>query len=177
MLAFVAVLAGALSLSFHGERRERVLKTVTLCGLLFAVGLQMGWLGKARAAQEIPWLHDERAALEQVRATGKPLLVDFFADWCVACKELDEHTFSDPSVKQEVVDKFVPLKVDATDDSDEVNRLEAKYGIPGLPTVLMMACNDPKPRPAECSVPQDGPGRVTGFIPPAEMIDRMRRVQ
>jgi hypothetical protein len=40
-----------------------------------------------------------------------------------------------------------------------------------------MACNDPPPQQRDCAVPQDGPGRVTGFIPPDEMIERMRRVQ
>jgi thiol:disulfide interchange protein DsbD len=174
-LAFLAVAAGALHLSFHAARREQVLKGATLAVLLLAVGLRLGWAGKPASAQ-IPWLHDERAALEQARATGKPILVDFFAEWCAACKELDVHTFSDPAVRQEVVDRFVPLKVDATDETEEVARLEQKYGIPGLPTVLMMACNDPKPEPS-CAVPADGPFRITGFIPPAEMIERMRRIQ
>ena len=67
--------------------------------------------------------------------------------------------------------------IDATEETDEITRLEAKYGVPGLPTVLLMACNEPVPAPQECSVPRDGPGRVTGFIPPAEMIERMRRIQ
>jgi thiol:disulfide interchange protein DsbD len=173
-LAFAAVVAGALHLSFHGARRERVVKGAALAVLLLAIGLRLGWLGKPHAS-EIPWLRDEHAALAEARATGKPILVDFFAEWCAACKELDAHTYSDPQVQQEVADRFVPLKVDATDDTAEVSRLEQKYGILGLPTVLMMACNDPKPEPS-CAVPGDGPFRITGYIPPSEMIDRMRRV-
>src|SRR5438445_1534917 len=176
VLAFAAVLAGALSLSFHAARREQALKGATLLLLLAAVGLRLGWFGKAHVP-EIPWLHDERAALEQARASGKGLLVDFSAEWCAACKELDLHVFSQPEVKAEVAERFVPLKIDATEETDEVSRLEAKYGVPGLPTVLLMACNDPPPQQAECAVPQDGPGRVTGIIPPSEMIERMRRVQ
>jgi len=175
-LAFAAVVAGALSLSFHSARREQALKAATLLLLLGAVGLRLGWFGKAHVP-EIPWLHDERAALEQARATGKGLLVDFSAEWCAACQELDVHVFSHPDVKAEVAERFVPLKIDATEETDEVSRLEAKYGVPGLPTVLLMACNDPPPQQVECAVPQDGPGRVTGFIPPSEMIERMRRVQ
>ncbi len=175
-LAFAAVVAGALSLSFHAGRREQAVKAGALVLLLGAVGLQMGWFGQARVP-EIPWLHDERAALEQARATGKGLLIDFSAEWCAACKELDQHVFSHPAVKAEVAERFVPLKVDATEETDEVSRLETKYGVPGLPTVLLMACNDPPPQQQECAVPQDGPGRVTGFIPPDEMIERMRRIQ
>jgi thioredoxin:protein disulfide reductase len=175
-LAFAAVAAGALSLSFHAGRGEQAVKASALLLLLGAIGLRLGWFGQARVP-EIPWLHDERAALEEARATGKGLLIDFSAEWCAACKELDRHVFSHPAVKAEVADRFVPLKVDATEETDEVSRLEAKYGVPGLPTVLLMACNDAPPRPQECAVPQDGPGRVTGFIPPDEMIERMRRIQ
>jgi thiol:disulfide interchange protein DsbD len=175
-LAFAAVIGGALSLSFHAARREQVVKGAMLVVLLGAVVLRMGWVVKPQVS-EIPWLRDERSALEQARATGKGLLVDFSAEWCAACKELDEHVFTDPAVKAEVAERFVPLKIDATDETDEITRLEAKYGVPGLPTVLLMACNEPVPAPQECSVPQDGPGRVTGYIPPSEMIDRMRRVQ
>jgi thiol:disulfide interchange protein DsbD len=175
-LAFVAVFGGALSLSFHATRREQVVKGATLLVLLGAVALRMGWVAKPHVP-EIPWLRDERSAVAQARATGKGLLVDFSAEWCAACKELDEHVFSDPAVKAEVAERFVPLKIDATDETDEIARLEAKYGVPGLPTVLLMACNEPVPSPQECSVPRDGPGRVTGFIPPSEMIERMRSVQ
>src|SRR6267142_287876 len=175
-LAFAAVIAGGLSLSFHAGRREQALKAATLLVLLGAVGLRLGWFGKAHVP-EIPWLHDERTALEQARVTGKGLLIDFSAEWCAACKELDLHVFSHPAVKAEVADRFVPLKIDATEETDEVSRLEAKYGVPGLPTVLLMACNDPPPQQRECAVPRDGPGRVTGFIPPDEMIERMRRIQ
>ncbi len=181
VLAFAAVAAGALALSFHGPLQERLLKSGTLVVLLFAIALRFGWLGaptaetpKGTQPVEISWLHDEKAALERAHATGKPILIDFSASWCAACKELDVHTWIDPGVKQEVVDKYVPLKIDASDESDEINRLEQKYGVQGLPTVLMVACKDPAP--AACAVPQDGPGRVTGFLAPPEMLERLRRV-
>jgi len=112
--------------------------------------------------------------VNQSRATGRPLLIDFGADWCAACKELDVHTWSDPTVAQEVSAKFVPLKIDATDETDEIERIEKKYAVPGLPTVLMVACKDPEP---QCTVPQDGPGRIVGFLPPPEMLEHLRRVE
>jgi thiol:disulfide interchange protein DsbD len=138
--------------------------------------LRFGWLGAPKASSSdmagIPWLHDEHAAIAQSRATGKPLLVDFSADWCAACKELDTHTWSDPQVAREA-ERFVPLKIDATDEA-VMDHVQKDYAVPGLPTVLMMACNNPQP---QCSVPQDGPGRITGFLSPPEMLERMRRVQ
>ena len=175
-LAFVGVLAGALSLSFHGETRERILKASALVMLVLGIGLEFGWMGAPRAAKpaDIPWLHDESAAVRESRATGKPLLIDFGAEWCAACKELDLHTWTDPVVANEVAQKFVPLKIDATDESEQNDALLKKYGVPGLPTVLMVACKDPQPT---CAVPQDGPGRVTGFLPPPEMLEHLRRVE
>ncbi len=176
-LAFAGVLAGALNLSFHGEARERAVKAVALGALFAGIALQFGWLGAPRGEKlaQIPWLHDERMAVQQSRSSGKPLLIDFGAEWCAACKELDVHTWSDPVVAQEVAKKFVPLKVDGTEDTDQIEDLYKKYAVPGLPTVLMMACRDDKP--PECAVPGDGPTRVTGFVPAPEMLERLRRVE
>ena len=192
-IAFIAVAVGALSLSFHGLAKEKLLKGGMVALLLGGIAFRLGWLG-APKAPVIHWLHDEQAAIAEAKSSGKPLLVDFFAEWCAACKELDAHTFSDPQVQREVAEQFVPLKVDATKSTDEIDRLTDKYGVPGLPTVLMFGCGEkkeklddaapsgaptpPAPQPqAACSVPQNGPGRLTGFEPPEQMLQRMSRVQ
>jgi thiol:disulfide interchange protein DsbD len=200
--ACAAVLGGALTLSFHGDSREKALKAFALVGLVLALGIRLGWAGAPKTEQRpIAWLHDEKAAIAEATRTGKPILVDFFADWCAACKELDVHTFSNADVQAVVADQFIPLKVDATDETDEVTRLTSKYGVPGLPTVLVFGCDGKgaktvvapaavpapaataalapqDPALASCSTPAEGSaGRLTGFEPPEKMLERLRRVQ
>lgn len=177
VLAFAGIAAGALTLSFHGAAREKALKAGALVLLFAGIGIRLGWAGQPHSDKpfQIPWMSDEKLAVQQSRATGKPLLIDFSAEWCAACKELDRHTWTDPVVAKEVSDRFVALKIDATEETDQINQLTSKYNVPGLPTVLMMACRDE--RPPGCAVPGDGPGRVTGFLPPPEMLERLRRVE
>jgi thiol:disulfide interchange protein DsbD len=178
IVAFVAVVIGALTLSFHSETRDKILKASGLLLLLLGISLRFGWLGapKHEGLRPIAWLHDEKEAVKQSLATGKPLVIDFGAEWCAACKELDAHTWVDPKVADEVTEHFVPLKIDATDDNEENQALETKYGVPGLPTVLMMACKDPTPK--ECAVPKDGSsGRITGFLDPPQMLERLRSLE
>ena len=172
-LPLLALLLGAAC--SHGDGRERAVKAGALVLLLSGVALRFGWLGMPPGEKaDIAWLHDETLAVQQSRATGKPLLIDFGAEWCAACKELDLHTWTDPVVASEVKAKFVPLKVDATNIDDRMQALLDKYSVQGLPAVLMVACRDPEPK---CAVPQDGPGRVTGFLPPPEMLERLRRLE
>lgn len=89
-------------------------------------------------APEITWMTNEADARAKAQAEGKPMLIDFGASWCTACKELEHETFPDPSVRTEA-QKFVALRIDATDDEDpQVNKLKDKYKVVGLPTVIML---------------------------------------
>lgn len=89
-------------------------------------------------APPITWLTTEQAALAKANSEGKPLFIDFGAEWCKACKELEHDTFPDKTVRAEA-QRYVALRVDATDDEDpEIIRLRAKYNIKGLPTVVFL---------------------------------------
>lgn len=108
----------------------------------------------------IAWLHDEARAVEQARTSGRPLLIDFRADWCGACKMLDADTWSDPAVRAEVAARFVPLQLDLTNEEDEAtHRLAERYGVSGLPTILA------------------GGQRVVGFVRAKEMLAVLRAAE
>ncbi len=83
----------------------------------------------------VDWLHEEAEALALAAEQGKPLIIDFTADWCAACKELEAFTFSTAEVQAEL-ERFVTAKIDFTTTTDEVKRLSAKYNIMGLPLIV-----------------------------------------
>ena len=104
------------------------------------------------------------AAREEAMKSGRPLLVDFTAAWCGACKQLDRVTFSAPSVRPEMA-RFVAVKVDATNDDDpQVGATLSRFHVMGLPTVLVF---DSSGREAL---------RYTDFVEPETFLKAMQRV-
>jgi thiol:disulfide interchange protein DsbD len=99
---------------------------------------------------------------EQIDASG--VIIDFYADWCIPCKELDAYTFSDPKVI-EGSKNFYTFKADMTKSlSDEVEALRNKYNILGVPTVLIL---DNKGNEVK---------RITGFVNADEFYEIIRNV-
>jgi thiol:disulfide interchange protein DsbD len=80
-------------------------------------------------------------ARERARAEARPLIVDFTAAWCVACKEMEKHTFADERVQREA-GRFLAVRVDVTDDEDpRVKATTTEHGVRGLPTVILFGSN------------------------------------
>ena len=114
----------------------------------------------------IAWLTNEAEALKVAERTRRPVMIDFYADWCAACRDLDEKTFVDPEVVA-AAGGFVAIKVDNSDAGESgAAALRRKYGVVGLPTIVFA----------------DAGGRVipgetiTAFIPPGELSARMKRL-
>ncbi len=98
-----------------------------------------GSSGQPDPAADLGWESSEPSAVARASSEHKPMLVDFGATWCGACKELEEKTFPDPAVRREG-SRFVALHVDSSDDDDkEAARVRRKYGATeGLPVVVLL---------------------------------------
>jgi thiol:disulfide interchange protein DsbD len=68
-------------------------------------------------------------------ANGKPVMLDFYADWCVACKELEQFTFSDSRVQSALKDTVL-LQIDMTNNTEEDKALLAKFNLFGPPGIV-----------------------------------------
>lgn len=77
-------------------------------------------------------------AINKAKKENKIVLVDFYADWCAACKELDEYTWKDEKVKKDLKDNYIMLKLDFTKATKEGKEMQIKYGVKGLPTVIFL---------------------------------------
>ena len=102
---------------------------------------------RAPLAGPVEWTTDESAAVIVAQAAQGPLVLDLTADWCRSCREMDETTFADPDVAEELSRFPARLRLDCTDaDDPAVRRALDAVGAPGLPFSAVLA---PKPPPAE----------------------------
>jgi thiol:disulfide interchange protein DsbD len=102
------------------------------------------------------------AALDAARSRGQVVMVDFSADWCVPCHELERYTLSDWRVIERAK-TFAAFKADLTHDSPETQAWTERFAITGVPTVLFITPDG-----------REVPGtRVQGFMPAKDFLERM----
>jgi thiol:disulfide interchange protein DsbD len=89
---------------------------------------------------ELAWLRAEPEATQLARASGRPLVVDFMADWCLPCKEMDVKVFSHPDVVAEL-SEFTLLRVDLSREDEDplLAAVKAKYDVNTLPAVRVVS--------------------------------------
>jgi len=133
------VVVGAVHLSFKGGLPMARVRKAT--GVIACVAGILGILGYAEAlppGAHIAWTDDFDAGKSAALTQGRPMLVDFGADWCGACQELERDVLSDPRIVAEAR-RFVTVRVDLSTDkaTDAKWAILKGYNQPGLPLVVL----------------------------------------
>ncbi len=145
LLIVFAVFAGAFdSMPSDAGAGKRLKKALTLIAFLIGAMMLFHAFSPSPSANvasaeksSVTWLvNKEEQAWADAKSGGKPVLVDVYADWCVACVELDEKTYTVPKVVDRV-GNFVRLKLDFTKETPWVKEMKTKYRITGMPTVIL----------------------------------------
>jgi thiol:disulfide interchange protein DsbD len=103
--------------------------------------------------------------LKIASSQNRPVMLDFYADWCVTCKEMERYTFSDPGVIK-ALEGFVLLQADVT-ANDEIDKrlLQGRFGMPGPPSIIFFDRNGREQKKL----------RVVGFVPATEFAAHVKQ--
>ena len=112
--------------------------------------------------EQLSWDNYSVERLEEAVANGKPVIIDFYADWCAPCKELEHITFADPEVI-EILSSFTRLKVDMTISRPSHELLRETYDIVGVPTIVFYDMNGVRREEL----------RLNGFERPKDFLQRL----
>jgi len=175
----------------------KTMEIFVLAAVALAAGLHLGWIDRSRAGFRafewfkgmvgvaglviatlligtwvlqgpgVAWQSYSDQIVAEAQRSGKPVIMDFSADWCAPCRELDEVTFHHAEVVKQAKRNFVMIKLDLTRKGNPVHEnLLRQYGVKGVPTVVFL----------------DGQGnergdlRLVDFLPPDQFLIRMAEV-
>ncbi|MET0066742.1 MAG: protein-disulfide reductase DsbD [Candidatus Thiodiazotropha sp.] len=162
-LGFVMVVYGSLMLVGAAAGGKDTLQP--LRGIAFSAAG-----GNASAHQELTFqriksLEDLQREVTSASAAGQTVMLDFYADWCVSCKEMEKYTFSDPQVIKALANtRLLQADVTANDEVDQA-LLQKHFGLPGPPAIIFYAANGEERKAY----------RVVGFKPAEEFAAHVRK--
>lgn len=127
---------------------------------LLVIGVAVSSLNSNKPTDHTPpiqWGTDLNHAMQEAKASNKSIFVDFYADWCAYCKEMDEVTYADPQVKDKLSQNYVLLKVDV----DENPSISSKYQAYSLPTMIIVDSNGSEIK------------RIIGYQGPEQLLNQI----
>lgn len=170
LLSSIVLMAG-LHLGWFSKERAQFkafgwMKTVVFMICLFAsTFLFASWMMRGPGVVWKPYSDQILAEAQRLR---KPVIIDFYAEWCAPCREMDNVTFRHPGVAKESENHLMMVKVDLTRKSDEVyKRLVDQFEIKGVPTIVFLDREGRERRDL----------RLVDFLPADQFILRMMEIK
>jgi len=172
-----------------------VLKSVLLAAVAAAAGIDLGWLDKTwgmhgvssylkkaiavamvcgaglylavslKPVGTIEWIPYDQAVLSKAGEVGKPVILEFYAEWCAPCHTMERDVFADPEVVRLARD-FVAVRVDLTNVQAFHDELLRRYQIRGIPAAILINRN---------GIEEQGL-RIEGYVGKDEFLERLRRL-
>ena len=113
----------------------------------------------------IDWIHYEEGSVAELKTEGKPVFLDFYADWCAPCKEMDRKTFKDKQVIEKAK-QFIMIKIDCTAPNETVKKFMRQWNVTGMPTFVFIDKDGNEVKQL----------REIGFVPPEKFLKKMDRL-
>jgi len=165
LIGLTSVTAGLL-LGFleHGMYSSGFNRARKIIGVILIL-LGLHWIngGVHAKKSDIEWVHYQGQSVEQLLAEGRPVFIDFYADWCAPCKQLDRVTFTDKAV-MELAQEFTMLKVDCTKPDAVIQAFMDSFKVTGMPTLVFIAKSGREQTQL----------REIGFTPPDKFLQSMQ---
>jgi len=161
-VAWTALLAAAgLALGFRpGFRTVAVRWGVRATGAAVAVAAVLGAM-TPEARSPVTWAPLSERTLALAREKGRPVLIDFQAEWCLPCRKMERTTFVDPAFV-DAAREFATLKADVTEQDAVATSLMQRFAVTGVPTYVLLAPDGRERR------------RFEGFVEVDTMVGAMR---
>jgi thiol:disulfide interchange protein DsbD len=133
---FTGLLLGFLDQTLMYSKKFKISRSIFGILVIILGGI---WInGSIHATKsDITWIYLTEQPIEQVIDPEKPTFIDFYADWCAPCKQLDRTTFSDPRVAEKSK-KLNMVKVDCTTPNKQIQNTMNKYNVTGMPTLVFL---------------------------------------
>ncbi|MBW2311466.1 MAG: thioredoxin family protein [Deltaproteobacteria bacterium] len=130
-----------------------------LCGALLYLAVSLKPVGK------IEWVAYDQAVLSKASEEGKPVILEFFAEWCAPCRIMERDVFTDPEAVK-LSKNFIAVRVDLTNVKPFHDELLRRYQIRGIPSAILFNRDGVEQRDL----------RIEGYVDKDEFLQRLRRL-
>jgi thiol:disulfide interchange protein DsbD len=160
LVGVAGIYLGFIDRSGHrAPRFRRFQRGAGLVALTIAV-----WFAVPQPAKSaIRWQAFDAGSLAAARRAGRPAIIDFVADWCIPCHEMDQQTYTHPAVRREA-ERFEMFRADITRETEGTSDLVDRYAVRGVPTLVFIDSSGVEVK------------RLVGFIGSEEMLTAMQDV-